>query len=69
MHLKPTRTEPFELFSKVNPALYSLWVESICCTCLLLAAEKGREAWQGPTVFPVSFVEKKGLLVVTKALV
>lgn len=53
----------------MNPALYSLWVESICCIRLLLAAEKGRrEAWQGPAILPGSLLEKKGLLVVTKAL-
>lgn len=52
----------------MNPALCSLWVENVCCIHLLLAAQKGREAWQGPAVFPVSFLEKKGLLVVTEAL-
>lgn len=52
----------------MNPALCSLWVENFCCIHLLLAAQKGKEAWQGPAIFPVSFLEKKGLLVVTEAL-
>lgn len=52
----------------MNPALCSWWVENGCCLHLLLAAQDRREAWQGPAIFPVSFLEKKDLLVVTKAL-
>lgn len=52
----------------MNPALCSLWVENFCCIHLLLVAQKGKEAWQGPAIFPVSFLEKKGLLVVTEVL-